>query len=261
MFQVVPRSGRGLLILTAAMVIAASGCGSSTATASPSAFASQSSQPSASASPTDGSAGLDGAASALANLTSYKFRLTVVGGDLSDTLSSLPNAPTDGVFKISGTYIMLPDKAADITVAGALQEISLAGNDYQDNGMTGSFTQMDTGATTLVDQVSPAAVYASFDFTTGFDLVASQPTDPIGTDHYHAGDAAVAQFAAIAGVADANWTADVWIAQNGGYPARISIVATASATDKTIVYERTFDVTDVNAATNKVTAPTNVTGA
>lgn len=262
MFQVVPRTGRGLLILTAAVAIAVSGCGSATSTATPTAASSSpSSQPSASQQPTDNSAGLDGAAAALANLTSYKFKLTVVGGDLSDTLSTLPNAPTSGVFKVSGTYLVMPDKAADITVAGTLREISVGGNDYQDVGLSGDYTQSDTGATILVDQVSPAAVYAAFDFSTGFDLVAAAATDPIGTDHYHAGDSALAEFASVAGVDNASWTADVWISQTGGYPARISIVATASPTDKTVVYERTFDVTDVNSASNKVTAPANVTGA
>jgi hypothetical protein len=187
--------------------------------------------------------------------------MTVVGGDLSDTLASLPNAPDSGVFKVSGTYLLTPDAAADIKVEGALEEISVGGNDYQDAGLQGSFTQSDSGATTLVGQLAPSAIYAAFDFTSGFTLVPSQATDPLNSDHYQAGDAALTEFASVAGVANANWTADVWIDKAGGYPVRISIVGTASATDKTVVYERTFQLLDVNAATNTVTAPTNITGA
>lgn len=268
MFQVAPRHVRGLLILTAVAAIALAGCGGSTKTVVPSGPTGGSpmttpdtTQPSPVDQPTDSASSLDGGAAALSNLTSFKFKMTVVGGDLSDnTLSSLPNAPTDGVFKVSGTYILVPDTAADITVAGCLHEISVGGSDYQDPGAQGSFTQSDTPSP-LVDQLSPSAVYSAFDFTTGFALVASGSTDPAGTDHYQAGDAALVEFASVSGVQDASWTADVWVARDGGYPVRISIVATTSATNKTVVYERSFDLTDVNAATNKVTAPTNVTGA
>jgi hypothetical protein len=262
-FQFVPRRGRGLLILAAVAAISLSACGGGSQTSAPSgpAGSSASAQPSASSQTTDTSAALDGATTALSNLTSYKFTMTVVGGDLSDTLSTLPNAPGSGVFKVSGTYILAPDAAADITVAGALQEISVGGNDYQDAGLQGSFVQSATGATTLVDQLAPNAIYAAFDFTTGFSLVPSQPTDPLGSDHYQAGDAALTEFASVAGVQNANWTANVWIDRSGGYPVKISIVGTTSATDKTVLYERTFELSDVNAATNKVTAPTNISGA
>jgi hypothetical protein len=266
-FQVAPRHVRGLLILTAVAAIALAACGS-TKTAVPSGPTGGSpmttpdtTQPSPIDQATDNASSLDGAAAALSNLTSFKFKMTVVGGDLSDnTLSSLPNAPTDNVFKVSGTYILAPNTAADITVAGCLHEISVGGSDYQDPGAQGSFTQSDTPSA-LVGQLSPSAIYSAFDFTAGFALVASASTDPAGTDHYQAGDTALVEFASVSGVQDASWTADVWIARDGGYPVRISIVATTSATNKTVVYERSFDLTDVNAATNKVTAPTNVTGA
>jgi hypothetical protein len=262
-FQVAPRHGRGLLILTAVAAIALSACGTGSKSSIPSGptNSSDTSQPSATEQPTDNGSGLAGATKALADLSSFKFTMTVVGGDLSDTLASIPNAPADGVFKVSGTYIVAPVKAADITVAGSLQEISVGGNDYQDAGGQGSFIQSDTGATTLVDQLSPSTIYAAFDFTSGFTLAPSEPTDPLGTNHYQAGDTALLEFASVAGVQNANWTADVWIAKVGDYPVRISIVGTASATNKTVVYERSFYLTDVNAATNKVTAPTNVTGA
>ena len=267
MFQVAPRHGRGLLILTAVAAIALSACGGGSKTSAPAGPTATSSitsldtsQPSAGDQPTDNASPLDGAAAALAGLNSYKFKMTVLGGDLSDTLSGMPGAPANNVFKVSGTYIFAPAAAVDLTVAGSLHEISVGGNDYQDVGAQGSFTQSDA-PTALVDQLSPAAIYSAFDFTSGFALVASKTTDPAGTDHYQAGDSALVEFASVSGVQNANWTADLWISKDGGYPVSISIVAAASATDKTVVYERTFELMDVNAATNTVTAPTNVTGA
>jgi hypothetical protein len=58
-------------------------------------------------------------------------------------------------------------------------------------------------------------------------------------------------------VTGATWTADVWIAQNGGYPVSMSILAKAS--DNSILYEIQFDITNINDPANKVTAPTNLT--
>ena len=60
-------------------------------------------------------------------------------------------------------------------------------------------------------------------------------------------------------VKGATWSADIWIAKDGGYPVSIAIVATAK--DGTIPYETTFDLTNINDAANKVTAPENVMGA
>jgi hypothetical protein len=260
-FQVAPRHSSGLLILAAVAAVALSACGSSP---SPSATptSADTSEPSASAEVSSSAASLDGAGAALSNLTSYKFTMTVVGGDLSDnTLSTLPNAPASGLFKVSGTYLLAPSEAADITVAGTFHEISIGGIDYQDAGLTGSFTEDDSGATVLVDQLSPTSVYTSFDFSGSFNTVGDESKDGVDTTHFQAGDSALAEFATVSGVQAGAWTADVWLANQGGYPVAMTIVGTTSTTDKTVVYERTFDLTNVNSTTNQVTAPTNISGA
>jgi hypothetical protein len=260
-FQVAPRHSSGLLILAAVAAVALSACGSSP---SPSATptSADTSEPSASAEASSSAASLDGAGAALSNLTSYKFTMTVVGGDLSDnTLSTLPNAPASGIFKVSGTYLLATSEAADITVAGTFHEISVGGIDYQDAGLTGSFTEDDSGATVLVDQLSPTSVYTSFDFSGSFNTVGDESKDGVDTTHFQAGDSALAEFATVSGVQAGAWTADVWLANQGGYPVAMTIVGTTSTTDKTVVYERTFDLTNVNSTTNQVTAPTNISGA
>jgi hypothetical protein len=261
--HVAPRHSSGLLILAAVAAVALSACGSSPSpSATPSSASTDTSEPSASAEASSSAASLDGAGAALSTLTSYKFTMTVVGGDLSDnTLSTLPNAPTSGIFKVSGTYLLAPSEAADITVAGTFHEISVGGIDYQDAGLTGSFTEDDTGATILVDQLSPTSVYTSFDFSGSFNTVGDESKDGVDTTHFQAGDSALAEFATVSGVQAGAWTADVWLANQGGYPVAMTIVGTTSTTDKTVVYERTFDLTNVNSTTNQVTAPTNINGA
>jgi hypothetical protein len=269
-FHVVPRHGHGLLILAAVAAVALSGCGSSkpTPSATPTPGSTDTSQPSASPSGSGSSTSLDGAGTALSNLNSYKFTMTVVGGDLSDnTLSTLPNAPASGIFKVSGTYLFTPNAAADVTIADVLHEVSVGGSDYQDvadpgGHLTGSFTQIDASSdTSLVDPLSPTAIYTSFDFSGNFTTVGDETRDGVDTTHYQAGDSALAEFATVSGEQAGAWTADVWLANTGGYPVAISIIGTTSTTDKTVVYQRTFDLTDVNAPTNNVTAPTNITGA
>ena len=70
--------------------------------------------------------------------------------------------------------------------------------------------------------------------------------------------AALAEYGSTLGVTVATWSADVWIATDGGYPVSMDILATAS--DNSVAYEIKFDITNVNDPANKVTAPTNVTG-
>jgi hypothetical protein len=270
-FKVAPQHGRRLLILAAVAAIAVSACGSS-ATPSPSATpgsaATDTSQPSPSSQASSLITSLDNAGTALSNLSSYKFTMTVVGGDLSDnTLTTLPNAPANGVFKVSGTYIFQPAESADITIADVLHEISIGGSDYQDVApagakLTGSFTQSDSSSgTSLIDPLSPTSIYTSFDFSGSFTTVGPEQKDGIDTTHFSAGDSALAEFASVSGEQAGSWTANVWLANDGGYPISMSIVGTTSATDKTVVYERTFDLTNVNSTTNSVTAPTNISGA
>lgn len=265
MFGFAQRQGRCSLVLLAAMAVAVSGCGGTSATPapSPSGGSGESSAPSATptAGPTDTTGpSLSGAAAALAGLSSYKFTMTLAGGAVNDALSNLPGPGNggNGPFDLSGTFILTPAKAADVTVTGALHIVSVGGSDYQDPGITGSFTKTDT--TGIVDSLSPAAAFASLtSFSSGFDAIGSETKNGVATVHYQAGSSALAELAAVASVQGATWTADIWVASDGGYPASVSVMAKAS--DNSIAYEIRFDLAKVNDPANSVTAPTNVTGA
>jgi hypothetical protein len=124
----------------------------------------------------------------------------------------------------------------------------------------------------LIDSLSPIAVYSStfgssFDFAGGFGKKGSEKKNNVDADFYQttdAGNAALAELGSVAGLGEATWTGEIWVAKKGGYPISMTISASSLATatsESSVIYARTFDITKVNDAGNKVTAPTNVTGA
>lgn len=259
--------GRVLLVSLAALAVALGACGSSSGTPTPSGGPGTN-EPGTSSQPS----GPAGAARALGNLTSYKFTMTIAGGSLGDLIAGLPDA-TEGPFSVSGTVINKPEKAADVTVAGLVHVISVAGFDYLDVGLTGQFTKSKSGGTSepsggggsgvggpsLADSLSPAAVCSSVDLSSGFENVGSEKKNGVESDHYQATPSSLAQYASTLGITDANWTGDVWIARDGGYPVSFSIVAKDGATNA-VVYQVAFDLSHINDSANSVTAPENVAG-
>ena len=276
-FQVAQRQTRGLLIFAVAAAISLSACGGGSATPTPPASTATStgaSQPTATGQATAAvTVDLGSALAALEGVTSYKFTMTETGGSLGDTLSMLP-IPQTGIpsFTMSGTVILKPAKAGDVTVKATLHVISIGGFDYADIGLTGAFTKNDSATTSLIDSLSPIAVYSStfgssFDFAAGFNKKGSETKNGVDSDFYQAtdaGSAALAELGSVAGLGDLTWTGEIWVAKKGGYPVSMTITASSLATatsEASVMYARSFDITKVNDAGNKVTAPTNVTGA
>jgi hypothetical protein len=56
--------------------------------------------------------------------------------------------------------------------------------------------------------------------------------------------------------ANAAWTGDIWIAKTGGYPVSSAIFAKTS--DGTVAFQMTYDMTNINDTSLKVTVPTNI---
>jgi hypothetical protein len=269
------------MILTAVAAVALSACGGGSQTPAPSAtdVNPSASLPVATSSPTgNGSPVLAGAADALASLTSYKFRMTQAGTDSVNTLADLNGnaSSSNGSVTFNGTVILKPDKATEVTTTG-LHIISVGGFDYMDVGNTGSFAKMaadspgaspSSGASpspgtsplpaSISDPYTPAQVFSKIRMS-GYSNVGSETKNGVPSDHYQAGASALAELGSVSGVKGATWSADIWIANDGGYPVSIALIATAK--DGTIPYETTFDLTNINDAANKVTAPENVMGA
>jgi hypothetical protein len=275
-FQVAQRHSRGLLILTVAAAVSLSACGGGSATPTPSRATATPTGPSPATTAQASApavADLGGALTALQGVKSFKFTMTETGGSLGDTLSMLP-IPESGIpsFTMGGTVILQPAKAGDVTVKDTLHVISVGGFDYADIGLTGAFTKNDSTTPSLIDSISPIAVYSStfgssFDFAAGFTKKGSETKNGVETDFYQttdAGNAALAELGSVAGLGEATWTGQIWVAKDGGYPVSMTITASSLVTptsDAGVIYARSFDITKVNDAGNKVTAPTNVTGA
>jgi hypothetical protein len=266
---------RGPVVVAAVMAVVLSACSGGSATPTPAPTGSGAAgQPSATIQPSPTPAGLAGAAAALAARTSYRFTLIVEGGSIGDTLSMLPVESADSaVYELKGTIVNKPEKAADVIVTGMVHVISVGGSDYVDKAvdgkLAGEFTKYDLSGPTsgssdepgpsasvgsLADTLSPVYFYSTFDFTKGFDKQESVTVSGVEADHYvanDAGKAALGVLGSVAGISDANWTGDLWIAKDGGYPVKMVIA----------VFQRQLTITNVDDPENKVTAPTNVTGA
>jgi hypothetical protein len=255
MSRVLNRQGRVLFILLAVLAIALAACsGSSKSSAAPSTGASN-----GGATPAGNNGGtgeLSSAVAAMSDINSYKFSMTLAGGDFGSMLSALGGAGASGnaPFTMSGTIVEKPTAAADITMAG-FHIIEVGGNDYLDLGGTGSF--ISTPATTsMTDAFAPSTMFSSMmDPSTlaGFNKVGTEQKNGVSADHYQASQAALADIGSEAGVTAAAWSADLWIATTGGYPVSMAIIGTAA--DKSIAYEILFDITNVNDPANVVTAP------
>ena len=264
MFPILGRQGRGLLLMIAAVTLAAAACSSSTGTASPAASATVVPTGPAATGQTgnsDSGSVLGGAAANLANLTSYKFKMTVAGGDFGQTLSLLGVADATGAapVNVTGTIVTNPAKA-DIHIA-SLHIVEVDGYDYMDAGLGGFVkTQMTDKGWAVA--VSPAAMFTSSigASTSGnFLKVDSGNKNGVNADHYQASSGAFDEQASILGISGATWSGDVWIAADGGYPVSAAVVAEAA--DNSVAYEMTFDLSNVNDPANSVVAPTNVVGA
>jgi hypothetical protein len=86
-----------------------------------------------------------------------------------------------------------------------------------------------------------------------FNKVGTGPKNGVNADHYQGSQAVLSALGTLTNVQSATWTADLWIATDGGYPVGMAIVGTAA--DGTVAYEMVFDITNVNDPSNAVTAP------
>jgi hypothetical protein len=279
MLGVAKRQGRGLLVFTAVTAVALSACGGGSPTPSPAATVIPTASQSVETSGPTGNGGpaLAAAADALASLTSYKFQMVQAGTDSVNQVADLTgNASSlNGSVTFSGTVILKPAKAAEVTTTG-LHVIFVDGFDYMDVGNAGfakiavdspgaspsSGASSSSGASapsaSISDPFTPAQVFSKIRLS-GYSNVGSESKNGVSADHYQAGASALAELGSVSGVKGATWSADIWIAKEGGYPVSLAIKATAK--DGTIPYQTSFDLSSINDASNKVTAPQNVMGA
>ena len=299
MFAPGSRSGLRLLAFTAMAAIALAACNGNSATPSPQATATPEATTAVVATDTPtgtvapAACDLAAADTAMQKLASYQFKMTLAGS-AADVLQDLPIDQADK-YTLSGTIINTPTSATDITI-GKFHLIETGGFDYFDADGNGSFTQVgpDQGGaggngaggtptdgppvaspsaspsagasaatgSSLASQFSPETLFGDNVAVAGagsFTLAGNETKNAIASLHCTASDLALQQYGSTLGVNDATWTADVWLAADGGYPVAISLIAKAK--NGSLPYEILLDLSKVNDPGNKVTAPKNISGA
>ncbi len=267
MSRFVRKQAFGLLVVLSIMAIALSACGSSSGTTAPggnnpavsNAPGGGGNNPVVPVAPGGGGDALTGAQAAFASINSYKFSMTIAGGPYSSMFSMLGGAAATGnaAFTINGTVTVKPEKASDVMIL-TMHTISVGGFDYTDLGMGGFFKSPSSGTSTA-DSFSPSSMFSAFGSISDYSKVGSEKKNGVDTDHYQAKPSAFTSMGSSMGVpANAAWTGDIWIATGGGYPVGSAIFAKTS--DGTVAFEMTFDISNINDPSLKVTAPTNVTG-
>jgi hypothetical protein len=249
---------RVLLVLFAVAALALAGCSGSSKLAPPAATGAANPAATDAGNGNGGGTGLSGAAGAFSSINNYKFSMTLAGGTWGSTLSALGGKAGDKGFTISGVVVVKPEEASDVTMSG-FHIIEVGGFQYMDMG-TGSYIKTASTGSSMASAFSPSKMFSNYvgGSAEGYNKVGSENKNGVDTDHYQASASALAGYSSLAGVADATWTVDTWVAKNGGYPVSLAMVATAS--DNSIAFQILFDVTNVNDPANTVTAPTNVTG-
>jgi hypothetical protein len=257
MIPSITRPGRAIGGLLAVLAVAVAACGGgSTASTAPTTGSNSTDSGASGGGGGVGGGALTGAAARLSDINSYKFSMTMIGGDLATQLSGFSGATLSATapIKMSGTIIVKPNKAADIMM-GAFHMIETGGSDYMDVSGTGTFISTPMTGPGLADSFAPASMFSTLitgSTVSGFNKVGTEPKNGVSADHYQGSQAELAALGPESGVTGATWTADVWIATDGGYPVSLAIVGT---TNKVIVYEVLFDIINVNDPANAVTAP------
>ncbi|HEX8939264.1 MAG TPA: hypothetical protein VF763_03790 [Candidatus Limnocylindrales bacterium] len=238
---------RGLLVLMAALSIIVAACGSSAAGTPSPAATSSATQPAAAGTPAataETGGGVSGAVDNLSKIQSYRFSITMRGGTLGQMLGSTG---------MTGTIVTSPKKAAHVTLMG-MEIIEVDGKTWVKMGETW-LPSDDTSSSSLADSLAPEKMFDSTmtgSAADGFKSVGDEKKNGVDTVHYVADAKVLAGYGELFGVKDATtWSAETWIAKDGGYPVSMSVKATGGSD----TFEMTMDITNINDAANKVQAP------
>ncbi len=187
---------------------------------------------------------LSGAAGNLANITSYKFTMTMKGGSLGSMLGGQP---------MTGTVTLKPQKAAQMSFMG-MEVVEIEGKTWVKLGDTWMSGDADSSAS-MADSFAPEKMFGSTlsdAAVEGYAPVGDEQKNGVNATHYRADASLLNEYSSLFGVeGNATWAADVWIAKDGGYPVSMKV----SATGGTEAFEMTFDITNINDPANKVEQP------
>jgi hypothetical protein len=189
-----------------------------------------------------------GIASNLDKLASYQFTETMSGSSFGAEASSDSSGAT-----ISGTVINQPVKKLWINYAGA-QFIVIGDQEWvSSDGTSWTSTGTDTSA---FSSFLPGQLYATwFDsFASGYKSAGDDTQNGVACTHYKGDSSISSLYGSLAGV-QGSFTADLWVAKDGGYPVKGVLGYSASAGGQSGAFGYTLDVTHVNDSSNAVAEP------
>jgi hypothetical protein len=186
--------------------------------------------------------GLSGAAAAFSEIQSFQFSITMSGGSYGAMLGSAP---------MTGTIVLSPEKASDVNIMG-MQIREVGGKSYVKMG-TSWIESTDDSSSSLADSLAPDKMFDSYvgDMASGYTMVGEEQKNGVTAIHYTASTDLFGSYGSMLGVAGGTWTADVWVAKDGGYPVSMKIEATGGSED----FLFAMDITHVNDPANVITAP------
>lgn len=193
-----------------------------------------------------GSDVLTGAAANLSKIKSYKFAMTMKGGKLGQLAGGLP---------ITGAVTTDP-KAAQMSFMG-MEVIEVGGQTYVKMG--GQWIAGDSSSSSMADSFAPDEMFGSSfsgSAADGYRLAGEETKNGVKALHFTADAKMLEDYGSLFGVeGNATWSADAWVAKDGGYPVSMAVKATGG--DQ--AFELTIDITNINDSSIKIEKPSGVT--
>jgi len=204
-----------------------------------------------------GGTGIGGAVTALEDLSSYKFAMTMA----AEGSATFALVEAGGSMTIAGTVILEPEIAMDMAIstknaAGAETVLGyriVDGKAYVSLGPDSWIETDASDAQSTVESFKPETFMAGFSSVPNMKAVGDEDKNGVPTTHYK-GDAPPS-VGSMFGLPTGTWTIDVWVAKEGGY--LVSSVLTGESSDGK--FTMSLDVSDFDSPDNKVEAPENFT--
>jgi len=206
------------------------------------------------------------AAEKLDDLDSYRFTVVIETHSTQSGQGTL----ADGSVTMSGTVINAPSPASSLhmvsadpagTVTDDTEIIVIGAAAWvRSGGSTGAWQAIPadqaTFFTALLEGFRPEQMFSLYFSPIGQDntAVGDEDVNGIATTHYRAGESVGLILGAIAGV-QGSWTAEVWIARDGGYLVRSQAGVEGSDATGGGRFALRVDVTDVDSPSNTIVPP------